>query len=104
MRMSGIIFTLAMLAVGGCATMQNTTPETLKQTARQELASVRSDSDEAIILSRALDDASKTGPRESESILQNAIRRAAEARDFRIVEESPCRRIGPGRRSRAWYA
>jgi len=90
MKRSRIFAALATAVLaGGCATMQQADSDMLAQTVRQELASEPADSDAAVILARALEDAGKAGQNDRKAVLQDAIRRAAEARDFRIVEESP---------------
>jgi hypothetical protein len=79
----------AVIVAAGCAPMQETKSTLLADTVRQELAADPGDSDAAMILAQALEDAVKANPDGQAVILQEARKRAAEARSFKIVEESP---------------
>lgn len=79
----------AVISAAGCAPMQNTKPELLADAVRQELAAEPADSDAAVILAQALEDAAKIPSEGQAAALQEARKRAAEARSFKIVEESP---------------
>jgi hypothetical protein len=80
---------LALAAIAGCAPMRETAPSLLEDQFRQELAAEPPDSDAAWILTEALEEAAKASPEGRPALLQAARERAAEARRFEIVEESP---------------
>jgi len=79
----------AVIAAAGCAPMQETRPALLADTVRQELAAETTDSDAALILSQALEDSTQASPEGREVLLRKAQQRAAEARRFKVAEESP---------------
>ena len=79
----------AVIAAAGCAPMQEMEPALLADAVRKELAADRADSDAALILSQALEDAAKAAPEAGAVTLREARKQAAEARSFKIVEESP---------------
>ncbi len=85
------MLTLVMVAIlsTGCHARETYEGKDVFQLARQELAAGPADSDAAIILSRALDQA-KTGQADAaRTVLVDALNQAREAREFTIAEEAP---------------
>jgi len=80
---------LALAAIAGCASMQELDPALLEDQLRKELATEPVDSDAALILARAIDEAVGVPPEARGARLREALTRAAKVRRFEIVEEAP---------------
>jgi len=83
-----IIAVLAILSTG-CQARETYEGKDVFQLARQELAAGPGDSDAAVILSRALDQAKTVEADAGRKVLVDALNQAREAREFTIAEEAP---------------
>ena len=79
----------ALAAIAGCAPMQELDPALLEDQLRKELAAQPVDSDAALILTRALDEAVGVPPELRGARLREALTRAAKASRFEIAGEAP---------------
>ena len=81
---------LALAAISGCTAQKQVISETaMSETVRQQLAAENPDSDAAIILSQAIEEARSAGPDKQTEILDRALQHADEARQFSPHLEAP---------------
>ena len=81
---------LALVAILGCTAQKQVISETaMSETVRQQLAVETPDSDAAIILSQAIEEARSAKPGKQTDILDRALQQADEARNFSPHLEAP---------------
>jgi hypothetical protein len=81
---------LVLAAIVGCSDPKQIMPEkAMLETVRQQIAIEDPDSDAAVILSRAVDEARSAGPEKQSEILDRALKQADEARQFSPHLEAP---------------
>lgn len=81
---------LPLTAILGCTAPKQTMSETaMLDTVRQQLAAENPDSDAAVILLQAVDEARSAGPEKQSEILDHALKQADDARQFSPHLEAP---------------
>lgn len=85
-----IVIALGLVAVMGCLGCQSPMDvPAMMETIRRERAAQPADSDAAVILGRALDQAENAPPQRRAAILSTALKQARKAKRFRIADEAP---------------